>query len=62
MRAGKSQAAGLAGPVDAGAGGVVDEAAGLSLDLEVSDLDASLDSAGFDSLEDSEEESELLEA
>jgi hypothetical protein len=45
-----------------GAAGVVDEAAGLSLDLDVSDLDVSLDSAGFDSLEDSEDESELLGA
>jgi hypothetical protein len=46
--------------VDAGADGVAgveDAAAGLSLDL-----DASLDSAGFDSLEDSEDESELLGA
>ncbi len=40
-----------------GVAGVEDGAAGLSLDL-----DASLDSAGFDSLEDSDEESELLGA
>ena len=47
---------GAAGVVDE-ATGVADEAAGLSLDL-----DASLDSAGFDSLEDSEDDSELLDA
>ena len=46
-----------------GAAGAVDEAAGLSLDLDASfDVAASLDSAGLDSLEDSEEESELLGA
>ena len=45
-----------------GVAGVEDAAAGLSLELDASDLDASLDSAGFDSLEDSEDESELLGA
>ena len=45
-----------------GAAGVEDGAAGLSLDLDVSDLDASLDSAGFDSLDESDEESELFGA
>jgi len=40
-----------------GAAGVIAEAAGLSLDLAVS-----FDSAGFDSLEVSEEDSELLGA
>ena len=46
-----------------GAAGVVDEAAGLSLDLDPSfDVAASLDSAGLDSLDDSDEESELLGA
>ena len=49
------------------AAGVEDGAAGLSLDLDDSDLEVSLDSAGFDSeelesLDDSEDESELLEA
>jgi hypothetical protein len=46
-----------------GAAGVVDEAAGLPLDLDASfDVGASLDSAGFDSPGDSDEESELLGA
>ena len=42
--------------------GAAADAAGLSLDLEDSDLVASLDSVGLDSLEDSDEESELLGA
>ena len=45
-----------------GLAGVEDEAAGLSLDSDDSDLDASLDSAGFDSPGESDEESELLGA
>ena len=50
--------------VAAGAEGAagVEDAAGLSLDLDDSDLGVSLDSAGFDSLVDSEDESELLGA
>ena len=46
-----------------GAAGVGDEAAGLSEDLDASfDVGESLDSAGLDSLEGSEEDSELLGA
>jgi len=51
--------------VEAGAdgAGVVDEAAGLSVDLDGSlDFVASLESAGLDSPVDSDEDSELLEA
>lgn len=52
---------GVEGGAD-GAAGVVDEAAGFSLDLDASLDEASLDSTGFDSLDDSDEESELLGA
>ena len=46
-----------------GAAGVVGDAVGFSLDVDASfDFAASLDSAGLDSLADSEDESELLEA
>jgi hypothetical protein len=48
---------------DGAAGVVEDAAAGFSLDVDASfDFAASLDSAGLDSLADSEGESELLEA